>query len=260
MLAAVTGTLVCYEAAKNLIFAAKVKMQNGEPVGGCIFFGGTDGYIDRHVRKENETLETAVRNAYRMLDGLGISEKFDGSAARAEIKRKAEEKAKRLQDKKDEKAAAARLAEKADKAKSLKDKKHIEILEAEIDRLKTAPQAEAVAQPPVPVKFTENNPVKVTAAMRDAVDLDEAVYLLQKIVFATPGGKLESAVKKAIKFLKRKSAFCEPSVPPPSMKSAEPEKFDEDDGDAFPAPVSPRAKRSARKAAAAGVSTSTEIL
>src|ERR1019366_9701279 len=101
-----------------------------------------------YIRGEGQTLEAAQRASYRLLNGLAISEKYDGSAARLEKKRKADEKAKRIVDKKAEKDAAVKLEEAADKSKSLKLKTYTETLEAEIDKLKkTPPQAEASARP-----------------------------------------------------------------------------------------------------------------
>jgi hypothetical protein len=213
--ASLVGTLVCHAAAKNLAVAAKRRMQAGEPVGGCLTFTGVGGYVDKFVRQEGQSLEAANRASYRLLDGLGISEKFDGSVARAANKKKAEEKAKKIADKKEskakDKAARLKLDEKARKAKSLKDKNYIEILEAEIDKLKTTPQAEAAAKP-TPVTVTGKNFVNADVAARDANDLDAAVLLLQSLVFAVKPTEKKTVMQAAIKFLKYKEAFVSPSV------------------------------------------------
>lgn len=214
LLASIRGTLVCYSTAKVLIFAAKLKMHAGIPVGGCLNFTGIGGYIDLYVREEGQTLEVAVRKSYRLLDGLGISEKFDGSKAREAKKKAADEKAKRIQDRKDAKAkdAAARikLDEAAAKAKSIQDKTYIETLEAEIDYLKKSPSQAEAASRPTPVNVAERNPVNATVAMRDANDPDAAVLILRYLAFAITEAEKAAAMKTAIKFLKRKSAFFTP--------------------------------------------------
>ena len=122
LLASLVGTLVCYAAAKVLAVAAKLRMQNGEAVGGCLTFTGPGGYVDKYLRRKDQNLEAAVRASYRLLDGLGISEKFDGSEARAAKKKAAEEKAKEIADKKADKEARRKLDEKVQQAKALKEK------------------------------------------------------------------------------------------------------------------------------------------
>ena len=144
--ASLVGTLVCYAAAKILAVAAKMRMQNGEAVGGCLTFTGESGYVDKYLRREGQTLEAAVRAGYRLLDGLGISEKFDGSAARVAKKAAAEEKAKLIAAKNEDKAARLKLEEAAQKAKALKEKSNIEVLEAALEKQKTVTQAEIAAE------------------------------------------------------------------------------------------------------------------
>lgn len=209
------GTTACFEAAKNLVAAAKRRMQAGELVGGCSNFTGVGGYIDMYLRRDGQSLEAAQRASYRLLDGLQISEKFDGSKAKLEKKRKANEKAKRIQDKKDarekDKAARLKLDEAAEKAKSIKDKSYIETLEKELDELKkSATQAEVTATH-IPVKDVPKSPVNSDVAAADARDLDTSILILQKIVFAVDDRKREIAIKRAIKFLKYKNAFVETS-------------------------------------------------
>jgi hypothetical protein len=126
--AALVGTIVCYAAAKNLVVSAKMRMQAGETVGGCLTFTGVGGYVDLYVRKPSQSLDAAVRASYRLLGGLGIDEKHDGTEARAAKKKAAEEKAKQIADKKAVKAARLALDEAAKKAKVLKDKTNIEVL------------------------------------------------------------------------------------------------------------------------------------
>ena len=68
--AALVGTIVCYAAAKNLVVSAKMRMQAGETVGGCLTFTGVGGYVDLYVRKPSQSLDAAVRASYRLLGGL----------------------------------------------------------------------------------------------------------------------------------------------------------------------------------------------
>jgi hypothetical protein len=140
--AALVGTIVCYAAAKNLVVSAKMRMQAGETVGGCLTFTGVGGYVDLYVRKHSQSLEAAVRASYRLLGGLGIDEKHDGTEARAAKKKAAEEKAKQIAEKKADKAARLALDEAAKKAKVLKDKTNVEVLEAALEKGKTMTQAE----------------------------------------------------------------------------------------------------------------------
>jgi len=140
--AALVGTVVCYAAAKNLVVSAKMRMQAGEPVGGCLTFTGVGGYVDRHLRKPSQSLAAAVRASYRLLGGLGIDEKHDGTEARAAKKKAAEEKAQKIADKKAAKAARLALDEAAKNAKVLKDKTNIEVLEAALEKRTTTTQAE----------------------------------------------------------------------------------------------------------------------
>jgi hypothetical protein len=146
LLPALRGTIICYAASKMLIAAAKAKMQNGEAVGGCLYFDGVGGYVDKYIRREDQTLEAAVRASYRLLDGLQISEKFDGSVARAAKKKAAEEKAKLLADKAADKAARIALEEAAQKQKSLQEKTNIEVLEAALEKQKTVTATEIAAE------------------------------------------------------------------------------------------------------------------
>ena len=140
--AALVGTIVCYAAAKNLVVSAKMRMQAGEPVGGCLTFTGVGGYVDLYVRKPSQSLDAAVRASYRLLGGLGIDEKHDGTETRAAKKKAAEEKAKKIADKKAVKAARLALDEAAKKAKVLKDKTNIEVLEAALEKGHAMTQAE----------------------------------------------------------------------------------------------------------------------
>jgi len=146
LLPALRGTVICYAAAKMLIAAAKMKMQNGEPVGGCLTFTEPGGYVDKYARREGQTLEAAVRASYRLLDGLGISEKFDGSAARAAKKKAAEEKAKRVAEEKEDREARSKLDEKVREAAAFKEKTEIERLEAALEKQKAATAAEIAAE------------------------------------------------------------------------------------------------------------------
>jgi len=140
--AALVGTFVCYAATKNLVVSAKMRMQAGEPVGGCVTFTGVGGYVDLYVRKPSQSLDAAVRASYRLLGGLGIDEKHNGTEARAAKKKAAEEKAKKIADKKAVKAARLALDEAAKDARVLKDKTNIEVLEATLEKGKTMTQAE----------------------------------------------------------------------------------------------------------------------
>jgi hypothetical protein len=125
--AALVGTIVCYAAAKNLVVSAKMRMQAGETVGGCLTFTGVGGYVDLYVRKPSQSLDAAVRASYRLLGGLGIDEKHDGTEARAAKKKAAEEKAKQIAGKKAVKAArlaldeAAKIAKRKSKAEAATD-------------------------------------------------------------------------------------------------------------------------------------------
>jgi hypothetical protein len=99
--ASLVGTIVCYTAAKNLIVSAKIRMQGGEKIGGCLTFLGEGGYVDTYIRKHHQNLDAAVRAAYRLLDGLGIDEKHNGSHARkAKAKKNNDAKKKAANEKK----------------------------------------------------------------------------------------------------------------------------------------------------------------
>jgi hypothetical protein len=125
--AALVGTIVCYAAAKNLVVSAKMRMQAGETVGGCLTFTGVGGYVDLYVREPSQSLDAAVRASYRLLGGLGIDEKHDGTEARAAKKKAAEENAKQIAGKKAVKAArlaldeAAKIAKRKSKAEAATD-------------------------------------------------------------------------------------------------------------------------------------------
>jgi len=215
MLASLVGFIVCYETAKNLVAAAKRRMQDGELVGGCLFFCGVDGYIDRYLKQPGQSLEAAKRATYRMLDGLGVDVKHDGTEARDARKKAAQEKAKRIADKKvntaADKAARLKYDTAAAKSKSLKDKTYIETLEAKIDMLeKTPSQAEATARP-IPVQDIPKSPVNDKCAAQDARDLDTAIIILQAVVHAVTEDEKETALKTAFNFLRHKSASRSPS-------------------------------------------------
>lgn len=208
--ACITGYFVNRASARNLIAAAKRMIESGIPVGGCTTF---TAYIDLYRRAEGQSHEAAQRQTYRLLKGLGIDIKFDTAAVRHANKTKREEKEKAVADRKqkkaDDKAARLKLDTAAAKAKSLKDTTHIQKLEEKLDKLEKS-QAEVTATKPIPVSDVKN-PVNATVAMKDANDLDQAVLILQKIVFAVDDKKRETAIKAAIKFLKYKNAFLETS-------------------------------------------------
>jgi hypothetical protein len=211
LLGSLIGTVVCHQAAKIYVLEAKRRMQNGQPVGGCLTFKGKGGLVDLHFRREGQTLEAACRAAYRLLGGLGILDKYDSSATKKKNAEKKVERQKAKDKAAEEKAASEKLEADAEKLKSLKRKDHIEVLEQEIENLKRRPSAEADTKPPVPVKIEERNPVNADVAATDARDLDTSILILQKIVFAVDDKRRQTAIKAAIKFLKYKNAFVETS-------------------------------------------------
>lgn len=73
------GAAVNYLTAKNLVADAKRRMQAGELVGGC---DSWSSYVDKYLRKPDESLPTVVRRLYRLLDGAAVDKKHDGSQNR----------------------------------------------------------------------------------------------------------------------------------------------------------------------------------
>ena len=215
LLPALRGTVICHAAAKMLIAAAKMKMQNGEAVGGCLYFKGVGGYVDKYLRREGQTLEAAEKASYRLLDGLGISEKFDGSVAR---KKAAEEKAKLLADKAADKAARLALEEKVRQAKALKEKSNAEAVEAAFEKQKNVTQAEIVAEaakmqrPLVQQLETAERKIKDAARIADRkfkadVAAENLVhYILQNV---SSSGTVSVTAAKEIYVLASKFRICQ---------------------------------------------------
>ena len=133
--ASLIGHIFCHDAAKNLVVSAKLKMQSGEPIGGCTKFTGIGGYIDLHLKRDGQSYEAAERAVYRLLNGVGIDVKYDSSEYRAANKKAREEKEATLAKKREFKEAKSELDEKAAKAKVLKDKKNAEVVEESLDKL-----------------------------------------------------------------------------------------------------------------------------
>ena len=79
------GAAVNYLTAKNLVADAKRRMQAGEQVGGCDTWFG---YVDKYLRKPDESLPTVIRRLYRLLDGTAVDKKHDGSHSRKKNKLK----------------------------------------------------------------------------------------------------------------------------------------------------------------------------
>jgi hypothetical protein len=218
LLPALRGTIICYAASKMLVAAAKAKMQNGEPVGGCLNFNGVGGYIDLYLRKEGQTLEAAKKASYRLLDGLGISEKFDGSVARAARKKAAEEKAKLLADKAADKAARLALEEKVRQAKALKEKSNAEAVEAAFEKQKNVTQAEIVAEaakmqrPLVQQLETAERKIKDAARIADRKSKADVAaenlvhYILQNV---SSSGTVSVTAAKEIYILASKFRICQ---------------------------------------------------
>lgn len=218
LLPALRGTVICYAAAKMLIAAAKMKMQNGEAVGGCLYFKGVGGYVDKYLRREGQTLEAAEKASYRLLDGLGISEKFDGSVARAAKKKAAEEKAKLLADKAADKAARLALEEKVRQTKALKEKSNAEAVEAAFEKQKNVTQAEIVAEaakmqrPLVQQLETAERKIKDAARIADRkfkadVAAENLVhYILQNV---SSSGTVSVTAAKEIYVLASKFRICQ---------------------------------------------------
>ena|SRR5271168_5036868 len=218
LLASLVGTLACHAAAKVLTVAAKLRMQAGEEVGGCTTFTGPGGYVDKYLRQEGQTLEAAVRASYRLLDGLGISEKFDGSAARAAKKKAVEEKAKRIADKKEAAEARRKLDEKVQQAKALKEKSNAEAVEVAFEKQKKVTQAEIVAEaakmqrPLVQQLEVAERRIKDAALIAarkskaDAAAEALADYVLQNV---TSDGAASVAVAKKIYVLAAKFRLCQ---------------------------------------------------
>lgn len=77
--ASLTSVAVQYTTAKNLIADAKRRMQDGEAVGGCTTW---TAYVDRYLRKPEESLPVVIRRLYRALDGEAVNPKYDGSEQR----------------------------------------------------------------------------------------------------------------------------------------------------------------------------------
>jgi hypothetical protein len=218
LLPALRGTIICYAASKMLVAAAKAKMQNGEPVGGCLNFNGVGGYIDLYLRKEGQTLEAAKKASYRLLDGLGISEKFDGSVARAEKTKAAEEKAKLLVDKAADKAARLALEEKVRQAKALKEKSNAEAVEAAFEKQKNVTQAQIVAEaakmqrPLVQQLETAERKIKDAARIADRKSKADVAaenlvhYILQNV---SSSGTVSVTAAKEIYVLASKFRICQ---------------------------------------------------
>lgn len=218
LLASLVGTLVCHAAAKTLTVVAKIRMQNGEAVGGCTTFTGPGGYVDRYLRQKDQSLEAANRAAYRLLDGLGISEKFDGSAARAAKRKAAEEKAKRIADKAADKAARLALDEKVRHAKVLQEKSNAEAVEAAFEKQKKVTQAAIVAEaakmqrPLVQQLETAERKIKDAARIADKKSKADVAaenlvhYILQNV---SSSGTVSVTAAKEIYVLASKFRICQ---------------------------------------------------
>jgi len=77
--ASLLGLAVNYSTAKNLIADAKRRMQEGKSVGGCKTW---TSYVDKYLRKPDESLPAVIRRLYRKLDGQAVDNKHDGSKNR----------------------------------------------------------------------------------------------------------------------------------------------------------------------------------
>jgi len=121
--------------AKHAVQAAKLKMQAGEAVGGCETFTSEGGYVDRYLRDKEggETLSTANRYFYRLLEGVGVDAKYDSSEAKARRKEAAAAKAEAIEKRSVDREAAKKLQAVQDKADEKRHKKNAKIVETSLD-------------------------------------------------------------------------------------------------------------------------------
>ncbi len=187
LLASLCGYVVNGFTAKHAVTAAKLKMQSGIAVGGCLEFTTKNGYVDTYLRdKENgQTLGTAVRYFYRLLDGVGVDTKYDSSEEkkkRKEIKAAEEaEAAKRKKEKEEKEAEAAAKQKRAAEIKEESDRFHRERYEKQMKQ-NAATETDTDKHSAVTV-------VNESSAVKDL----KAIHAKEK---AQADGKLEAADKR----------------------------------------------------------------
>jgi hypothetical protein len=167
LLNSLSGYLVNGITAKHAVTAAKLKMQNGEAVGGCLKFTTKDGYVDTYLRdKENgQTLTAAVRYFYRLLDGVGIDTKYDSSESKKKRKELQAAKEKEAEKRKKDKEAKTARDARQKLADAKKQKTASEIIEADnvklrekITKLETLKNVAPSAIKPSPVSISRETP------------------------------------------------------------------------------------------------------
>jgi hypothetical protein len=184
--ATLVGVVAFDTAARNLVAAANRRMQAGEFIGGC---NTLKSFVEKYVLRPGESLAVAVRRTYRLLNGVGVNEKYDSSAARAAIKAAEEKKAKEAEARKKDRDARLKLEEAARRQKSLQEKSNAEAVEAAFENQKKVTHAEIVAeaakmQRPL-VKQLETAERKIKDAAKIAghrTDTDEAVEKLLSLI------------------------------------------------------------------------------
>jgi hypothetical protein len=211
--AALVGHVVFDTAARNLVAAANRRMQGGESIGGCTTL---KSFVEKYVLRPCENLESAVRRTYRLLNGVGVNEKYDSSAARAAIKAAAEEKAKKAKAKREDKEARAKLDAAAERQKSYREKSNAEAVDAALENREKITQAEIIAEAAKMQRPLINDLKLAEEKLKDAAkiaghraDTDDAVEKLLNLILTgiSVAGTADAKDLKEIYILAKKIRF-----------------------------------------------------